>query len=134
MQAVGMVNDHEIKCFRYKDYWKKFVYAHFIMILLYIVIIRIINIPLLGNGKILSSDLWRMQLYLEYSIIRVNILISYSRTHIWWIGVRVSPSAFYSWSHIFNKFKANNLVLEIEYIIIEISINYAKCCNIYIFI
>jgi len=30
-------------------------------------------------------------------------------------------------SHIFNKFKANNLVLETEYIVIEISINYAKC-------
>jgi hypothetical protein len=27
MQAVGMVNDHEIKCFRYKEYWKKTLYT-----------------------------------------------------------------------------------------------------------
>ena len=39
---------------------------------------------------------------------------------------QVSLPTSYSWGHIFNKFKANNLVLEIEYIVIEISINTCK--------
>ena len=49
------------------------------------------------------------------------------------ICVEDTISLLLSYSCIY-EIRVNNLVLEIEYIVIEILINYAKCCNIYIFI
>ena len=45
--------------------------------------------------------------------------------------VRVPLPASNSWSLI-RELHGNIVVLEIDYSVIEISINYAKCCNIYI--
>ena len=49
------------------------------------------------------------------------------------ICVEDTISLLLSYSCIY-EIRVNNLVLEIEYTIIEISINYDKCCNIYIFL
>lgn len=66
--------------------------------------------------------LWNQDYILNYSI----SFYHFCPTQEYKGWTQVSLPISYSWSHIFNKFKANNLVLEIEYIVIEISINTCK--------